>query len=167
MFDEGLPYTEMARALGVSKNSAISMGSRLGFPQRQKGSPRCDRTRALAVEAKRHQARFALPALSRVVAPPVERLFRPVTIRPAPAALPPPPPVPLPEDCRPCTIVELTDHRCHWPEGDPLTPEFRYCGALKPLEGPYCPHHTKIAYTPRRTGGPKPGAGTKSLLRSN
>lgn len=35
---------------------------------------------------------------------------------------------------------------CQWPEGDPGTPEFHFCGAT-PLQGkPYCAQHAAIAY---------------------
>jgi GcrA cell cycle regulator len=45
------------------------------------------------------------------------------------------------------TIVELGQHDCRWPIGDPSSEEFRYCGALSD-ERPYCPYHCRIAYGP-------------------
>lgn len=57
---------------------------------------------------------------------------RMVAIRPAPVL-------------GPCTIANLTDYRCHWPIGDSLTESFRYCGAAKPLIGPYCTLHADAA----------------------
>jgi len=49
------------------------------------------------------------------------------------------------------TIIDLTETTCHWPYGDPATPEFRYCGASLGNEpsGPYCACHRAIAYQPR------------------
>jgi GcrA cell cycle regulator len=46
------------------------------------------------------------------------------------------------------TIVELKEEMCRWPLGDPTTAEFRYCGAHAPSAGPYCAHHSRIAYQP-------------------
>jgi GcrA cell cycle regulator len=51
----------------------------------------------------------------------------------------------------PITIIELTDRHCHWPIGDPATPEFRYCGYPIACEGKvYCAEHCAIAYLPPR-----------------
>lgn len=59
------------------------------------------------------------------------------------------------------TLVELKPSSCKWPIGDPLTPEFRFCGA--PTEGgsPYCSHHACLAYQPRAASS----SGKKSARR--
>jgi hypothetical protein len=37
---------------------------------------------------------------------------------------------------------------CHWPIGDPSSPDFFFCGG-KVLTGlPYCPQHSRVAYQP-------------------
>ncbi|HLW90466.1 MAG TPA: GcrA family cell cycle regulator [Roseiarcus sp.] len=46
------------------------------------------------------------------------------------------------------TIVELKEAMCRWPLGDPTTPEFRYCGIQTATDGPYCQHHSRLAYQP-------------------
>ncbi|MDR1828462.1 MAG: GcrA cell cycle regulator [Methylobacteriaceae bacterium] len=51
-------------------------------------------------------------------------------------------------ECTRVTILELTDSMCRWPLGDPLTPEFRYCGGDAVDGLPYCPYHCSIAYQP-------------------
>ncbi|ETR78886.1 GcrA cell cycle regulator [Afipia sp. P52-10] len=57
------------------------------------------------------------------------------------------------------TLVELTTETCHWPVGDPLQPDFHFCGG-KTLSGvSYCAHHTRIAYQrsdARARRNPKP-----------
>jgi len=64
-------------------------------------------------------------------------------------ALRPEPPVPTSA----ITIHELSMGKCHWPLGDPRTPEFRYCG-MPTLTPPmrqtkyYCEHHHQIAWVP-------------------
>jgi GcrA cell cycle regulator len=37
---------------------------------------------------------------------------------------------------------------CRWPLGDPASSEFRYCGSPSSGAGPYCAHHSKLAYQP-------------------
>ena len=44
-------------------------------------------------------------------------------------------------------IMELNQHTCRWPIGDPGEEGFCYCGR-RPQPGlPYCAHHAAIAYT--------------------
>jgi len=46
------------------------------------------------------------------------------------------------------TLLELSEDTCHWPVGDPGSPEFFFCGG-KSLQGlPYCAHHSRVAYQP-------------------
>jgi len=57
------------------------------------------------------------------------------------------------------SLLELNEATCHWPVGDPSSPEFFFCGgkALNSLH--YCAHHSRIAYQPandRRRQQPKP-----------
>ena len=58
------------------------------------------------------------------------------------------------------SLLELNEATCHWPVGDPSSPEFFFCGG-KALAGlPYCAHHSRVAYQPaadRRRHPPKPG----------
>jgi GcrA cell cycle regulator len=46
------------------------------------------------------------------------------------------------------TIIELREAMCRWPLGDPTSSEFRYCGSPTLGVGPYCAHHSKLAYQP-------------------
>ena len=44
------------------------------------------------------------------------------------------------------TILNLTENHCKWPQGDPGTEDFHFCGH-QPLAGkPYCEQHAKKAY---------------------
>ena len=46
------------------------------------------------------------------------------------------------------SLLELNEATCHWPVGDPSSPEFFFCGG-KPLTGlPYCGYHSRVAYQP-------------------
>lgn len=46
------------------------------------------------------------------------------------------------------TLLELTEEICHWPIGDPETPDFYYCGGQSLPHLPYCAHHSRVAYQP-------------------
>ncbi|RWO23332.1 GcrA family cell cycle regulator [Mesorhizobium sp.] len=45
-------------------------------------------------------------------------------------------------------LVELTEHTCKWPVGDPQAADFGFCGNGAAETGPYCKYHARIAYTP-------------------
>ncbi|MDJ0612405.1 MAG: GcrA family cell cycle regulator [Rhizobiaceae bacterium] len=44
------------------------------------------------------------------------------------------------------SLVELTEKTCKWPEGDPATDDFHFCGNKTKEEAPYCEYHCKLAY---------------------
>lgn len=46
-------------------------------------------------------------------------------------------------DCS-CTLLQLTNHSCRWPIGDPQKADFFFCGAYTEYQT-YCKHHTARA----------------------
>jgi len=44
------------------------------------------------------------------------------------------------------TLMQLTEHTCKWPVGDPLSEDFYFCGADSGDSGPYCACHAKLAF---------------------
>ena len=43
------------------------------------------------------------------------------------------------------SLLELNEATCHWPIGDPSSPDFFFCGG-KVLAGlPYCAQHSRVA----------------------
>lgn len=44
------------------------------------------------------------------------------------------------------TILNLTEHTCKWPIGDPSHENFRFCGCKSQPGSPYCEYHARIAY---------------------
>lgn len=46
------------------------------------------------------------------------------------------------------TLVQLNDRTCKWPLGDPLSPDFRFCGNHSNDASPYCLYHARIAFQP-------------------
>jgi GcrA cell cycle regulator len=45
-------------------------------------------------------------------------------------------------------LVELTERTCKWPNGDPLSESFNFCGADSAETGPYCQYHARVAFQP-------------------
>ena len=46
------------------------------------------------------------------------------------------------------SLLELNEATCHWPVGDPSSPDFFFCGGRSLTGLPYCAHHSRIAYQP-------------------
>ena len=44
------------------------------------------------------------------------------------------------------SILELSENTCRWPIGDPLTPDFYFCGQHSEEGKPYCDFHSRRAY---------------------
>ncbi len=51
----------------------------------------------------------------------------------------------IPEDQR-LSLLELNEQTCKWPIGDPLTPDFYFCGQHSEEGKPYCDFHSRRAY---------------------
>lgn len=65
------------------------------------------------------------------------------------------------------SLLQLNEHTCKWPIGDPLTADFYFCGATAESGRPYCDFHVRRAYH-QVDGTPKvrtPTAGFKQLRR--
>src|SRR6516165_103260 len=148
---EGLSASQIANELanGLTRNAVIGKVHRLGLSGRVKTNA------AASIEEEPQQAQVKQPQRSadpRPGVPPIigntALAFKPVPIE-APAPLPSEDVViPLSERV---TIMELREAMCRWPLGDPTLPEFRFCGARKPLgEGPYCAYHAGVAYQPQQ-----------------
>ena len=51
----------------------------------------------------------------------------------------------IPEDQR-LNLLQLNEETCKWPIGDPLTPDFYFCGQHSEEGKPYCDFHSRRAY---------------------
>ena len=51
----------------------------------------------------------------------------------------------IPEDQR-LTLLQLNEHTCKWPIGDPMTTDFYFCGQHSEEGKPYCDFHSRRAY---------------------
>ncbi len=128
LWKEGLSASQIARQLGggITRNAVIGKVHRMGFAER--GQP----------------SRGGKSGGRRPTAP---RMGKPARAASQNRHTPPPLPTlqPAAEDVH---ILDLADHKCRWPMGDPQDQEnFRFCGARKlHVEKVYCEYHTHVAY---------------------
>jgi GcrA cell cycle regulator len=152
LWEAGLSASQIAAELGnVTRNAVIGKVHRLGLSGRAK-SP------ATAAPRQRKAARPA-PQMMRV-ARPVSRgntaLAQVFEVEVETDAVTFDNVVPMSQRR---SLLELNEATCHWPVGDPSSPDFFFCGG-RALSGlPYCAQHSRVAYQPandRRRQAPKP-----------
>jgi len=151
---DGLSASRIAAELagGVTRNAVIGKVHRLGLSGRVKPqtSVATSRHRATKPVASAPTRAPMSPMAQRAVAMPI-RGNTALALQERPAAMPMQRTqednvVPMTENV---TIMELRESMCRWPVGDPSSSEFRYCGGKAPIgEGPYCKHHSRMAYQP-------------------
>lgn len=100
-------------------------------------------------DAPNGQGSTAKPAAPPPQWRPQKQRKRPAAIKPA--APPPPPAVACDEDDEvwtpPPPQPSVPFSACHWPEGDPRSHDFSFCGARPVVPGrPYCVAHCRVAY---------------------
>jgi GcrA cell cycle regulator len=144
LWSDGLSASQIAAELGgVTRNAVIGKVHRLQLSGRVKtSSASIQRNRKATV---RPVARAAAPRtviatrgnLAMVQTVEVEEV---VAYRPMEEIV-----VPI---SRRISIMELREGTCRWPLGDPLTPEFVFCGGDCDVGKPYCSAHAQVAFQP-------------------
>jgi len=142
LWQEGISASRIAAQLGagITRNAVIGKVHRLGLAGRAKpasssGAPRPRRVASVPTTQKTVALRGNTMMLREVV----------VAEEYEPAVLPRAVVIPISERV---TITELRENMCRWPLGDPLTPEFRYCGTKCDPSASYCMPHGRMAYQP-------------------
>lgn len=137
-WNDGCSATEIAAELPgfVTRNAVIGKLSRMGCT-RKGGSATSKPYRRTPNKDK-----AARPNRYTPFRPPVEVPFEAAAVEIRPD-----------KPINPVTLLELVEHHCRWPFGDPGTPDFRYCGGCRIADSAYCNRHHLLAYTPpqRRT----------------
>jgi len=149
LWSEGLSASAIAAELGgVTRNAVIGKVHRLGLSGRAKTATPAPQRRAKPTRAPSHPMKAPAPPMTRgntalaVDASPVEA----TEAQPEPEhKLASEVVIPMSERV---TIMELREHMCRWPLGDPGREDFRFCGTRIAPGGPYCSHHAAIAYQP-------------------
>jgi GcrA cell cycle regulator len=140
LWESGLSASQIAAELGnITRNAVIGKVHRLGLSGRAK-SPSSSVPRPRKARPAQHMVRISRPmsrgntALAHAFE--VEQEHDPIAYDNV-----------VPMNQRK-TLLELSEETCHWPVGDPGSPEFFFCGG-KSLAGlPYCAHHSRVAYQP-------------------
>ena len=153
LWAEGLSASQIAAQLGgVSRNAVIGKVHRLKLsgrgrttaaPARQKKSAQQGAGVAKSVSRAASTTRHVTTSVGATAlqtqfdAEPMARSFvRPVAENVV---------VPI---SRHLTLVELTERTCKWPNGDPLSEDFHFCGNDAAETGPYCNYHARLAFQP-------------------
>jgi hypothetical protein len=162
--DAGKTVSEIADAIGRSKNAVLGMVHRVRGDERRKAADAARAAKAAAKAAERAAAApkpepppkpIGRPPLRPKLPPtPIARKYHTVAFSGPKLPRHPTPPAPTLADEPAFGLVaqgdELSVIACRWPYGDPLTEEFRQCG--RPQRGPrfygcYCAVHALKAYT--------------------
>ncbi len=138
LWAEGHSTAEIGRRMGVSKNAVVGKAHRLNLPARPSPIRREGDAAARPAALPRR-----LPA-PRPQPQPMRRLEQPMPQPAPPVQVAPPPPVVV------RSFPRLSNRSCCWPQGEPGTSEFRFCGGDAIMGKPYCPTHAAVAYVKAR-----------------
>jgi len=153
LVEDGLTATEIGNKLGIGRGAVIGKLARLGIPlagawtvplaPRLKPPPKQREPKPLLSPTDALPAHMRPAARRTLIRPGRNRIYGgEIDVVEVPEARDLPPD----ESAFACSILELTDERCHWPMGTPGADDFRYCGA-DAIEGrPYCTRHHRLAH---------------------
>ena len=140
LWEAGLSASQIAAELGnVTRNAVIGKVHRLGLSGRAK-SPSSAAPRQRKARPAQHMMRVSRPVSRGNTA--LAHAFE-VEMEPDPIAFDNV--VPMSQRL---SLLELNEATCHWPVGDPSSPEFFFCGGKALCGLPYCAHHSRVAYQP-------------------
>lgn len=136
LWAEGHSASQIAKKLatGRSRNAVIGRVFRKGLPSRK--TPIGNETvRRIQKIRRRASVLKSVPKLNPEKAPPLATdLKRVAELGPIDPAL---------------GVLGLTNFTCRYPIGDPVAPDFTFCGrTCNNVENPYCVQHQKLAYVP-------------------
>ena len=149
LWSEGLSASQIAAQLGgVSRNAVIGKVHRLKLSSRGRATAAPARQKKpaqpTAAKAPVRPAPVARPVAQSIGSNALQTQFN---AEPAPRQ-----PVRNVDNVLPISrhlqLVQLNDRTCKWPNGDPLSEDFNFCGNDAPDTGPYCAFHARIAFQP-------------------
>lgn len=137
---DGFSASQIAEKLGkVTRNAVIGKVHRLGLAGRGNSSRRgrSPRSRASLPAQRTPTRNYRQENVRRVSKTPRPAMRERTPLLPELGA---PPPIDV-------TVQTLTSLVCRWPEGDPKSPDFHFCGRAKTnVAISYCDHHAAIAF---------------------
>ena len=133
MWKDGLTTNEIAKRLGVSKNSIVGKVHRLNLKARPSPIKKKEEVTTaetpVVKEEKEEKAKTASKKLKKVSITPVN--------------------IAKPKEAKKdqhLKLTELDNHTCRWPLGDPRDDNFCFCGKAVRGGQTYCEEHSAIAY---------------------
>ena len=133
LWADGLSASQIAGELGgITRNAVIGKVHRLGLSGRAK-SPSAPRPRKARTGGMMRVPRTAMRGNTALA----------YDYEPEPE----PELIEIPVEQRK-TLLQLNEKTCHWPIGDPGSPEFFFCGGETVNDLPYCSYHSRVAYQP-------------------
>jgi len=140
LWEAGLSASQIAAELGnVTRNAVIGKVHRMGLAGRAKSAgaaaapPRPRKPRPA-----QHLVRVARPASRGNAA-----LAQALEVEPEPDPVNFDNVVPMSQRL---SLSQLSEATCHWPVGDPGSPDFFFCGGKALPALPYCAYHSRVAY---------------------
>lgn len=160
LWNDGASASEIARDLGggVTRNGVIGKVSRLKLPGHGTNAPKRTHREGQGATNKPHGNKNQ-PKAAGIIARRNSREASRINGKLAHADSAPFRAGAIPEEAeegvditKTIGLLQLTDHTCRWPHGDPLQPGFGFCG--KPVEATpeggrqrrYCPMHERRAH---------------------
>ena len=145
LWSDGLSASQIAAELGgVTRNAVIGKVHRLQLSGRVKtASTSAQRSRKTVTAARpvvRTAARTVITTRGNLAVVQTIEAEEVVAYRPAAEVV-----VPI---SRRISIMELREGTCRWPLGDPLNPDFVFCGGDCDVGKPYCSAHAQVAFQP-------------------
>ena len=149
LWAEGLSASQIATELGgITRNAVIGKVHRLGLSGRAK-TPTTANPRPRKARAHSRMIRVTRPAVlgntALATAFEYESEAEPEVVDNV---------IPM---GRRRSLIELSEHSCRWPIGDPGDADFFFCGGQTAGSLPYCPHHCRVAYQPANLAGARRG----------
>ena len=142
LWKKGLTTNEIAKELGVSKNSIVGKVHRLNLTSRPSPIKKKDDEFDTAVVSTSEEPEVEKkPAKSAKKAQKEPEIIQQVDIQTIEITAPV-----APKNKRGIKLSELDSHTCRWPIGDPKDDGFCFCGAKVRTGQTYCDEHAAIAY---------------------
>lgn len=137
LWDEGHSAGQIGRQMACSRNAVIGKVTRLGLSRRL---TTCRLSGALS--AKRRQMKQRRDDAKKKFERKTSRVEE---ILKSDGFVPPAEEFEIPLSER-RSLMDLGDHDCRWPIGDPLEADFHFCNQQRITGLPYCATHTKRAF---------------------
>ncbi len=125
----GMTCSQIAAAIGVSRNAVIGKLHRLGLSS---GRPAGASARSDCPPRARHSRGPTQRRLLRLAyaQAPLDEIMSGVVVI----------------STHPCSLIDIDAHQCRWPIGDPASTNFLFCGNDAVAGFTYCLGHARMAY---------------------